>query len=337
MFAKRPPHFLGGGFLFYTPAGSGHVNDIRTFKPEDIPQVMALQEEYRRFYPQASVIPGEVYLSPGFEAGANIFCSFDENQCLQGYAPLFPNFSAEPDLPNIVWAEVKANPSNLSSELIKDALLERVMARARQIAPPSSEKRTELTFQYHPSEKASVEYVVSKGCAYTATVFRMMRDLSADLPLVPRPEAIDLRYWRMESAEEQRAYVNARNEAFPESPVSLADWQAFLGSAFWQDGCVVTAFDGPEIAGCVAAYCDDDLSQYTGNKAGITEYIFVRGKWRGRGIAAHLISQSLRFLKERGRDAAYLEVKASNEQALDLYRRLGYGVISETQLYTLEI
>jgi hypothetical protein len=42
---------------------------IRAFTPEDIPQVMTLQQEYQRCYPQASVIPGEVYLSPGFDDG----------------------------------------------------------------------------------------------------------------------------------------------------------------------------------------------------------------------------------------------------------------------------
>jgi ribosomal protein S18 acetylase RimI-like enzyme len=141
----------------------------------------------------------------------------------------------------------------------------------------------------------------------------------------------------MDSEEELQAYVRARNEAFPESPVSLADWQAFLQSPTWQDGRVITALDGKEVAGCVAAYYDEVLGQYTGDRAGLTEYIFVRPRWRGRGIAAHLISLGLRYLKEQGRDAAYLEVKASNEEALSLYRRLGYEVIDQTGFYVLEL
>jgi ribosomal protein S18 acetylase RimI-like enzyme len=310
---------------------------IHTLTPEYLPQVMALQEAYRQCYPQATVIPGEVYLSPGFEAGANIFCAVDDNGCLRGYAPLLPNLTAEPGPPNVIWTEVKADPALAGLREIKDLLFERVVARAREIARSSPEKPTQLTFQYHPSESPSVEYVLSKGCAYTATVFRMMRDLSAEIPAVPCPDGIEVRNWRMETQMEQEEYVEARNEAFPDSPVSLADWQSFLQSGFWREGCAVTALDGPEIAGCVAAYCDDALSQYTGTKAGITEYIFVRSKWRGRGIAAHLISRSLRFLQERGRDAAYLEVKASNENALALYCRLGYQVIGETRLYALEV
>ena len=39
----------------------------------------------------------------------------------------------------------------------------------------------------------------------------------------------------------------------------------------------------------------------------------------------------------RGRDAAYLEVKASNENALGLYCRLGYEVISQTDFERLDV
>ncbi len=67
---------------------------IRHFSVEDIPQIMAVQQAYQQVYPDASVISGEVYRSAGFEEGRNIFCALDENEVLQGYAPLFPNLTA---------------------------------------------------------------------------------------------------------------------------------------------------------------------------------------------------------------------------------------------------
>ena len=305
--------------------------------PAYLPQVMALQEAYRQRYPHATVIPGEIYLSPTFDAGANIYCAVDEDGCLRAYAPLLPTPTAEPGLPNVIWVEVKADPALARLREIKDLLFERVAARARKIASCWGEKPAQLTFQYHPTESVSIDYVRSKGAACTATVYRMLRDLSAEIPEAPCPEGIDVRYWRMQTETEQREYVAARNEALPDSPVSLEDWQSFLLSGPWREGCVVTALDGPHIAGCVAAYCDDRLSQDTGTRAGVTEYIFVRSKWRGRGIASHLIARSLHWLRERGRDAAYLEVKASNENALALYRRSGYQIVDETRLYALEL
>jgi ribosomal protein S18 acetylase RimI-like enzyme len=164
-----------------------------------------------------------------------------------------------------------------------------------------------------------------------------MRDLSQELPIVPPPERIKFRAWRMESKQEQRAYVQARNEAFPDAQITLADWQYFLSSPAWQTGITMTAFDENEIVGSATVYWDEAISQQTGKKAGYTEYIFVRSKWRKRGIATFLIAESLAYLKEHDRDGAFLEVKASNQHALDLYYGLGYQLIDETRLYVLEL
>ena len=191
-------------------------------------------------------------------------------------------------------------------------LFQQVENRTREITRSSPGHQTHLTFQYHPSETPSIDYVISRGCVYIESVFRMMCDLTQELPVVIPPRQIDVRCWRMESEQEQKAYVAARNEAFPEIPVALADWQNFLSSPAWQEGTTITAFDGLEVAGSVTAYWDETISHFTGNKAGYTEYIFVRAKWRKRKIAPYLIYQALLYLKEHGRNAAFLEVRASN-------------------------
>lgn len=310
---------------------------IRKFTSDDIPQVMALQRAYQGIYPNAAVIRGEVYLSPGFEDGKNIFCAFDENGCLQGYAPLFPNLTEDSQFPHTVWAEVKVSPDLATPQDLKELLFDQVLNRTREITQAFPGHHTQLTFQYHPSETASIDYVTSRGCRYSESVFRLMGDLMREVPVVPAPAQIEVRPWRMESEVEQRAYVQAHNEAFPEAPVTLADWQSFLSSPACQAGTAMTAFDGREIVGSVAVYWDEDISGQIGRKADFTEYIFVRANWRKRGIAAFLIYQGLMYLKEHGREAAYLEVKASNQQALDLYYRLGYQLIDETRLYVLDV
>jgi ribosomal protein S18 acetylase RimI-like enzyme len=310
---------------------------IHRFTADDIPQVMALQRAYQGIYPNTAVIPGEVYLSPGFEGGKNIFCALDENGGLQGYAPLFPNLTEDTQIPHTIWAEVKVRPDLAHPRELKDLLFEQVLNRSREITQAIPGHPTHLTFQYHPSETSSIDYVTFRGCNYTESVFRLMCDLSQDLPAVPAPGQIEVRPWRMESEAEQQAYVRARNETFPEAPVTLADWQSFLSSPAWQVGTTMTAFDRREIVGSVAVYWDEEISGQIGSKAGFTEYIFVRAKWRRRGIAAFMIFLGLMYLKEHGREAAYLEVKASNQHALDLYYRLGYKLIDETRLYVLHL
>jgi ribosomal protein S18 acetylase RimI-like enzyme len=310
---------------------------IREFTTDDIPQVMALQYAYQKICPNAAVVPGEVYLSAGFDGGKNIICGFNESGSLLGYAPLFPNLTEDPRIPHTVWAEVKANPELTSPQEVKDALFERLVNRTGEITGAFPGHPTRLTFQYHPSEIPSIEYVTSRGCIYSESVFRMMRDLSQGLPVVPAPLQIEVRPWRMQSEQEQQAYIRARNEAFPEAPITLPDWQYFLSSPAWQEGTTITAFDEQEIVGSVAVYWNEAISQQAGRKAGLTEYIFVRANWRKRGIATFLISQGLIYLKEHGREAAYLEVKASNQHALDLYYGLGYQLIDESRLYVLDL
>jgi hypothetical protein len=144
------------------------------------------------------VIPGEVYLSAGFENGANILCAFDQDGRLQGYAPIYPNLATEPQTPHTIWAEVKARPELDSLRTIKDRLFKRVVERAGEIGRSSPGHETRLSFEYHSSETASIKYVVSRGCAYTVSVFRMTRDLSKPLPQIPAPEKIDVLPWQME-------------------------------------------------------------------------------------------------------------------------------------------
>jgi len=310
---------------------------IRNFTPDDIVQVMELQQEYQKVYPNANVIPGEAYLSPSFCDGKNIFCAFDERGFLQGYAPLFPVLTEVPQATHTIWAEVKVDPQSLCPQDVKDCLFERILNRAEEVVQPSPGHPVQMIFQYHPSETFSIEFVISRGGVYSESVFRMMRDLTQELPAISTPEQIEVRPWRMESEKEQLAYVQARNEVFSDAPVTLADWQSFLHSASWDTGTTFTAFDQQEIVGSVAVYWDETISQQIGRKTGFTEYIFVRENWRKRGIAPFMIYQGLIYLKKHGREAALLEVKAANQRALDLYYGLGYQLIDESRLYVLPL
>jgi ribosomal protein S18 acetylase RimI-like enzyme len=310
---------------------------LRHFTSADIPQVTDLQQAYQRIYPHTNVVPGEVYLSPGFEGGRNISCAFDEQGALRAYAPLFPVLTEAPGLPHTFWTEVKARPDDPAFQEVKEMLLEQIRQRAAEVASACPGHPVHLTFQYHPSESASIDFACAHGGVYTESVFRLYRELTTELPTIPAPAGLQIRRWRLESEADLAAYVAARNEVFPETPVTLADWRAFLTSPAWKDGTQITAFDGPEVVGCVAAYWDEALRQITGREAGYTEYIFVRERWRGRGVAAHLIAQAMAYLKDCGKEAAFLEVKATNENALGLYLRLGYEKVDETRFYVIKM
>jgi ribosomal protein S18 acetylase RimI-like enzyme len=241
------------------------------------------------------------------------------------------------DLPHTLWTEIKAHPAQEEPNTIKDQLFERILQRARQVTKEYPGHPIHLTFQYFPSEIASIEYVTSKGCRYTDSVFTMQRDLAREIPCVSVSEGIVIRPWRMASEAEQQMYVRGRNECFPEAPIALGDWQYFMKSPQWSVGTSMAAFDGEELVGNVAVFWEEAENQKSGKQIGFTEYIFVRPAWRGKNIARALITAGLEHLRQHGLTEAHLEVRAKNQGALRLYTDLGYEVMRESRFYLLEL
>jgi ribosomal protein S18 acetylase RimI-like enzyme len=311
---------------------------IQPFDTSHIPAVMEIQSAYSTVYPDAPVVPGEVYLSPAFES--NIFCAVDETGKVFGYAPVYPVLMRDDSsLPHTLWVEIKAHPdvSQEAQREIKDKLLERILLRAREVTAEFPNHPVHLTFQYFPSENAGITYVASKGCQHTESVFTMRRDLSNEISCPQVIEGITIRSWKMESETEQQAYVHARSECFPEAPVSLGEWQYFMQSPQWVAGTTMAAFDGDTLVGNVALFWDEAENQKSGKQVGFTEYIFVRSAWRGKNIARNLVNTGLAWLKAHGMTEAHLEVRAKNDSALRLYVDLGYEVIRESRFYVLEV
>lgn len=311
---------------------------IRPLTPLDLPSIAELQKIYSRAYPDAPVIPGEVYLSPGFENGQNVFCAFDENGSLLGYAPLYPVLIREPSsFPHTIWAEIKVPLEEDAAREIKDELFEHLLVRSRELARDFPGHPIRLTFEYLPSETSSIDYVTTRGCRHTESIFIMRRRLSEEISSLPAPEGVRIRPWRMESQPEQQAYVAARNECFPDAPIELGEWQYFMQSPQWSVGTTFAAFYGDQLVGNVAVYWDETENQKSGRKIGFTEYIFVLPAWRGKNIARRLITAGLIYLKEHGLDEAQLSVRTKHEGALRLYTALGYEIWRESRFYVLDI
>jgi ribosomal protein S18 acetylase RimI-like enzyme len=307
---------------------------IRPMNSADVPVVFALQQKYERVYPDAQIVPGELYLSPAFHDGQDVFCALEDGRLL-AYAPVYLQLVDGPgELPDVVWMEIKADPDLPDPRPVKNALYQSVQAHLQEIMPPDRNRPLRLSFQYRPVETEAIEYVQSIGFACTESVFALGRDLRDPIPNPPVPEGIDLRHWKMESEAEQLAYVKARNECFPEAPISLGEWQYILGAPMWVEGTTIAAFDGHELVGNVAVFWNEAENAKSGTKAGYTEYIFVRPGWRGRGIAQAMIAEGMRYLQAHGMEQARLEVRALNEGALGVYKKLGYQVLSESRFYS---
>ncbi len=61
--------------------------------------------------------------------------------------------------------------------------------------------------------------------------------------------------------------------------------------------------------------------------------VAVGREFRGAGIGRLLVESSLRLFREQGANRVYLEVRASNEAAISLYRALGFGESGRRKRY----
>jgi ribosomal-protein-alanine N-acetyltransferase len=61
--------------------------------------------------------------------------------------------------------------------------------------------------------------------------------------------------------------------------------------------------------------------------------VAVTPRLRGRGLGSHLLSRVFEVARERGIDTLFLEVRASNARALDLYRRFGFADVGRRKGY----
>lgn len=61
--------------------------------------------------------------------------------------------------------------------------------------------------------------------------------------------------------------------------------------------------------------------------------VAVAAEARGQGIGAALVAQVVRAVRARGALECFLEVRASNEGAQSVYRRLGFAVVGRRRDY----
>jgi ribosomal protein S18 acetylase RimI-like enzyme len=294
------------------------TNTFHTFSEADLTPLAELLDRYRAAYPCRAPLDGHVYLSPLFENGRYVLCAAVEDRRLAAYAAFYPQDA-------MAWAHILVEPGLAGAGALRAQLFDWLSGQARQAGTGC------LAFQYFPAEEDSLAFVQEQGAGYAFSIYAMDRLLDQPTPDRPAPPGFEIRCLRMQSEAEQREYLAAYGECFPEAPLALEAWQYLVYSPWWAEGACVTGYAGGEMAGSVAVYWEP------GSRHGFTEYVFTRPAFRGRGLAPALLCEALRYIRERGLEKALLEVKAENENALKVYRELGYRVISESQVWEVRL
>jgi len=268
---------------------------IQPLMPAGAQALFELQAAYAEIFAGAAVMPAELYLSPVFHGGEDVFCAVQGDRLL-AYAALYlqPVEDGPPDRANIAWVEIKADPGLADPQAVKDALGERIAARLRALTASLPPRPLRLTFEYGLYEAPAAGYALSRGFQYLESIFHMRCDLSAPLPNRPVPDGVTLRRWKMETEQEQRAYIAARNACFSETPLALVSWQYYMTSPQWAAGTLVAGFHGGDLLGAVNVYWIDAENQANPERPfGYTEDIFVLPSRRGQGLAGAQVSRFL--------------------------------------------
>jgi ribosomal protein S18 acetylase RimI-like enzyme len=160
--------------------------------------------------------------------------------------------------------------------------------------------------------------------------FEMRRPASAPPPPAPDPLPAGWRWTQLDGARVDEAHA-ALVAMFRDAPatniIPVEDFRTAVASAAarWR-----ALLDGDRIAGLVRAIPHGDTGE-----------VRILGRlpaYRGRGLGPRLLAEGLRVLDEANVIGdVELSVEAANEQALDLYHRFGFKILTRTPVFALPL
>ena len=222
---------------------------------------------------------------------------------------------------------------NLRREMVR--LNEHRLQMIESKHPDNLRKFFEAYANSEPNDwKAILE---TEGYRASWFLFGMLRSNLDDIPDLPLPKGVEVRPVSQEDLKKiwdsaREAFRDGREfteEKWSEEEYIRRNEAPTFDPELWQ-----IAWEDDEVIGGVHNRIDKEENEALNRKWGHTEQIFVRRRWRNRGIAKALIAHSLRILAEHGMTEATLDVDTENPSgALRLYESLGFKPYSEFIFY----
>jgi mycothiol synthase len=165
-------------------------------------------------------------------------------------------------------------------------------------------------------------------CIYEALVMR--RDLQMPLPNCPFPSGVTLTNWQRELGEQ---FFQAYHAAFRERPgfpnPAAQEWiTGYFENENIKSEWSLLALDGETPAGFVFGSVE--------RPGGYIVQIGVIPEYRGQGLGAALMMESLKRMQAAGITVAQLEVNVNNPSAISVYKQLGFTTIGRRGKYERE-
>ncbi|MCX6372429.1 MAG: GNAT family N-acetyltransferase [Actinobacteria bacterium] len=258
----------------------------------------------------------------GFELARDAWVAEVGDGGLVGYAYIGDQYRTG-ELEADLWVHPEHHEPGLAERLID--LCER---RGREVAAARGYEAPLLDIFCLGVNRAKRDLLLRHGYALSRTVYRMAADLSDGVAVLPVPEGIVIRPFRVDLDE--HVMHGTMNEAFEDhfrqSEEPFGAWKArLLGHADFDPDLWFLAWDGDQAAGALIAYDHGDLGWVKG--------LGVRRPWRRKGLGGAMLAHAFAALATRGQLRVELGVDAAGEtQPLRAYERAGMRVIFTYEL-----
>ena len=101
------------------------------------------------------------------------------------------------------------------------------------------------------------------------------------------------------------------------------------------DAFLVAKVDG-EVVGYIMCRLESgfsDLKRFRLTKKGHVVSVAVKNEYRKKGIGTTLLEEAIIALKKYSVTECFMEVRTSNHEAINLYRKMGFELVRKTQGY----
>lgn len=296
---------------------------IRNFKQEDMP---LLGDFYQAVGKDKKVVFWWVGPEDNWE---NVFCAYENGQMVaKGQVDVInsiPDGHPQVSRHNI-YLNLKVLPERETDiELLND-VYEKLYSRALELKDRlSSNYQTNLCVGNFGSEINNNRYFTeAKGFQPSNTLYTMQRDLTNHIYETNfRQPELKWEFWKMESIEEEKEYLEAECEIWPDTALGLKRLREYKANKNWI--AIPVRDHSNVIIASTMAWQEEEM--------GVIEDVFVKEQWRKQGIAQFLLTTALTYLTEKGLKEAKLMVDTENEKALSLYKSVGFEVAVEEKRF----
>jgi ribosomal protein S18 acetylase RimI-like enzyme len=252
----------------------------------------------------------------------NIFCATHENGDIYGIGHLEPHDTwqliGKKDMPSDFIYKLRLNiiinTEIKPPESVKDGLMKALLMRANELKKTYPDKNIRVIKYIASDDNEEIDYFLTKGFAAFDINLVMKRDLTDTIPDVLKIDGVSVINWKMSTEQEKKQYLEAETKSNSGVCWSINQLRWYSFGPEWD---TFTAFSGDKVIGSTMTWGITD-------ERSATENIFVIPEWRRKGVAKLVITDALKFLKNKGKKIATLCVFGDNKPAIALYKSLGY-------------